>query len=140
MSCESSTKDDLYACIPGCFAMTPLQLLSMECRSHCPQLQMLETCSEGRYAWAPTHQSFCDLQQHRSMPDRTSRSACTLSLPLLQKNALCVKRVSAEPYLDLSWSFSLDLIIPRTSACRGSGLGSSVGCESKHAACSRIGI
>lgn len=29
--------------------MTPLQLLSMECRSHCPQLQMLETCSKARY-------------------------------------------------------------------------------------------
>ena len=91
MSCESLAKDDLCACIPGCFAMTPLQPLSMECRDHGPQLQTLETCSKARYERTSTDQSFCDLQQ--DMPDGTSGSACTLLRPLMQKNALCVKRV-----------------------------------------------
>ena len=89
--CKSLTNHDPCACIPGCSAMTPLQPLSMKCWGHCPQLQTLETCSKARYERASTDQSVCDLQQHRSMPDGTSGSACTLLQPLLQKNALVSK-------------------------------------------------
>ncbi len=82
--------------------MTPLQPLSMDCQGHYPQLQMLETYIKARYDWASTGQSVCELQQHKSMPNGTSGSARKLLQPLPQENALCVKRVSAEPYLDLS--------------------------------------